>query len=639
MPDSIELLENSVEGRKVLIVEDDPAQAWLLRQWLEQDGYIVQHTDDGLHAMDLIRQDCPDFLLTDWLIPGLDGVQLCREVRALNTPHYIYILLLSVRTLTEDIVEGLAAGADDYLSKPLSHGELLARMRAGQRVLSLEAGLNQIAQTDGLTGLATKRKLHEMLNREWPRAERNGKPIACVMIDIDFFKHINDTIGHQTGDEIIRAAADCLTRHTRESDVICRYGGDEFCAVLPETNEPQAAAWAARVRSLMANISIPSLHDSMRISASFGVAERNMLLESPFELIELADQALLGAKKAGRDRVVMASQLHGAHGLIGSGLGTGSMAGSPFAGVLAREIMTPLLATIRKSDPVNRVVDLFINHRINSAPVVDDEGKLIGMLSEKDLMAVIPLTDAWKRPIETIMTHNVVCYEEDSPAATINEFLCRVPIRRVIIVSEGKPCGSISRSSLLRWYGNWIAQRGNQPVVGGESTLAQQEEAAAPEKQLDLDHPRIRLTAEALCRQAEEITAHLHEANDELLARIVGGTSRIQELAIELLSLAHVCLIDSDFPTGNAHDVAEKVAAANEAVAETASAARAEGASAARAEGASAARAEGAPLDNKAKANSHTRPIILPGTASDAAGENPFGPGAGGYRSAPFLCS
>ncbi len=514
--------------RRVLIVEDDAAQAWLLAQWLETAGFAVQYAADGRQALATVQRDCPQILLTDWQVPELDGLQLCRAVRELALPHYVYIVLLSVRAGAQNIVEGLAAGADDYLSKPVDHGEFLARLHAGQRVLELEAGLKQRAQTDSLSGLPTKRMLNELLAREWSRAERNGKPLSCVMIDIDFFKHINDTLGHQIGDELLTVVADCLVENSRESDVVCRYGGDEFCAVLPETDEQQAQAWAERVRAKLATLESTRLRDVMRITASFGVAEKKSLDMTAESLVDRADQALRSAKQAGRDRIAVASELAGA---CNAKPQTGSPARGPFDGVLARDIMTPIATCLNHNDLIGQVIDFFTDHRINSAPVIDSTGKLVGILSEKDLMSVIPLPDAWLRPIHSVMTHNVVCYEEDAPALSINEFLCRVPIRRVIIVAAGKPTGSISRSSLLRWYSNWIGQS----ISNSQSSPSDMRSRVFSESHRD----QFDDAARALCRQAQELTEHIHGTSEDQVPRIVGGTSRIQELALELLALTN----------------------------------------------------------------------------------------------------
>ena len=156
---------------KVLLVDDDAAILRLLSTWLQQAGYAVRCAGDGRQALAAIEAECPDFLVTDWEMPNIDGLELCQRVRRLQLPHYVYILFLTVKSASEDMIEGLEVGADDFLSKPASRGELLARMRAGARVIELERRLSLMARTDPLTGLMTRRTFYEALEREWHRAK------------------------------------------------------------------------------------------------------------------------------------------------------------------------------------------------------------------------------------------------------------------------------------------------------------------------------------------------------------------------------------------------------------------------------------------------------------------------------------
>jgi PleD family two-component response regulator len=193
------------EALKVLLVDDDPAMLRLLAKWLEAEGYQVLRAGDGRMAAELIEAERPRLLVTDWEMPNLDGLELCRWVRSQNFGHYIYTVFLTVRSDSTDMLKGLEAGADDFLKKPVDRNELLARIRAGSRVMELEQRLRLLANTDALTGLPTRRVLFDDVQREWGRAERYHNPLSCVMIDIDFFKRINDIHGHQAGDEVLRA--------------------------------------------------------------------------------------------------------------------------------------------------------------------------------------------------------------------------------------------------------------------------------------------------------------------------------------------------------------------------------------------------------------------------------------------------
>ncbi|MHB1033878.1 MAG: diguanylate cyclase [Pirellulales bacterium] len=509
---------------KVLVVDDDPAILRIITKWLESSGYQVRQAADGRAALAEIERECPYFLVTDWDLPLMDGVELCRAVRQLNLPHYVYTVFLTARTGAGNLIEGLQAGADDFLSKPVQQGELLARLLSGARVLTLEKRLSELARTDALTGLANQRTFYEVFNEEWQRANRYHLPLSSVMLDIDFFKRVNDTHGHPAGDEVLKAVSRVLTVNSRATDLVCRYGGEEFCALLPETTEDAAAIWAERVRTAIAAIVVPINGESLRVTGSLGVAQRREDTVTPAALVDLADQALLLAKRSGRDRVVRFASLDASTAADGSGAGINQ---DLFHGIVARHVMASPVVCLQQDNPVGPAAELFLHSRLSSAPVVNESGVLVGILSEKDLMGVMLNHGFWNRPIREVMRPNVVCYEEDAPIQTIYDFLCRVTIRRVIVVKDGRPTGAISRASLLRWYSNWAASKG----------------AVVSEESIDLSgvpvaHPRARLreTAQALTTQAVDLEHRIAEDPEDLIPYVVGGASRVQELVTDLLA-------------------------------------------------------------------------------------------------------
>ncbi len=231
---------------KLLLVDDDPALLRLLCRWLEKAGYSVRTAADGQEALDAIESECPDFLITDWEMPRVNGLELCRKIRGLALPHYVYTVFLSAKTGAAEMIAGLESGADDFLSKPVAEGELLARLQSGARVLELERDLSLMAHTDFLSGLPTQRTFFDALQKEWHRATRLKLPLSCVMTDLDFFKQINDVYGHPVGDSVLKFVAELLLDNSRASDTVCHYGGEEFCVLLPETDENGAAVWAER---------------------------------------------------------------------------------------------------------------------------------------------------------------------------------------------------------------------------------------------------------------------------------------------------------------------------------------------------------------------------------------------------------
>ena len=474
-------VSRAAAGYKVLVGDDDPAILRLVSRWLQKAGYPTRTALDGQEALDLIESECPDFVITDWEMPRVNGLELCRRVRDMALPHYVYILFVTVRTARAEMIAGLEVGADDFLAKPVSEAELLARMRSGSRVLELERRLGLMARTDGLTGLMTQRSFYESLAKEWHRARRFHLPLSCVMMDLDFFKQANDVHGHPAGDTLLKSVAELLASTCRASDSICRYGGEEFCIMLPETSEADAAMWAERARKRLADLRVPAGTREMRITGSFGVADCGSRTQNSEQLVDLADQALLCAKRIGRDRVVRYTSLVD---VTGGGLSHVEQREGMFQGVVARDVMSPLVVCLREHQTIDEAAQFFLQSGFPSTPVLDAGGTLVGFLSEKDLMAAMASPDYWQRPVHTAMRPNVISYEEDTPIRLIYEFLCRVSVRRVVITRDGRPTGTISRSSLLSWFRNWVISKGLAlppcPDVSGECSTADMASAPWP---------------------------------------------------------------------------------------------------------------------------------------------------------------
>lgn len=523
----------TTQTTQVLLVDDDPAMLRLIGKWLESAGYQVLRAGDSRTAVELITSERPSILIADAELPHVDGLALCQWVRSQHFPSYLYIILLTARSDSDEMLHCLEAGVDDFLKKPIDRNELLARLRSASRVTELERQLNQIANIDGLTGLATRRTLMSGLAREWKRAERHNIPLSCVMLDIDFFKRINDTFGHAAGDDVLRRVGQLLQEDARASDIMGRYGGEEFCVALPETTEEEAATWAERIRQRLAAETFEIGGKPLNITASFGTAQRLADTLTPEQLIEQADQALLVAKRSGRDRVVTCRSL----------LQTEVPGGNPkdpaelLRGIAARTVMTSIVAPLHESDSVATAADYFLRLRIYTAPVVDDRGMLTGILAERDVMAVMLGKDWWTTRIKDAMKQNVVCYEEQTPALTIYEFLARVAIRSVVIVNRGRPTGLISRDSFLRFFINTLAVNRTAEIFP--------EIDAAERALLDLTNPlppedRIVQAVRQMKMEASDLEQRL-AANahcGELVPCVVGGASRMQELVNDLLALS-----------------------------------------------------------------------------------------------------
>jgi len=300
---------------RILIAEDDFTSRGMLAAVLRKAGHEPVETVNGLEAWEALQQpDAPRLVILDWMMPEMDGLEVLRRVRAVETDRPPYILMLTSRTDKAEIIAGLDAGANDYLAKPFDVGELRARVEVGRRLVetqdelakSREALVHQAAH-DPLTGLLNRRAILDLLHKELARAGRHADGVSIGICDIDHFKSFNDTYGHQKGDDCLRAVAGILERDLRRPlDIAARYGGEEFILVLPGTPLPGALAVAESIRSSVEALAIPHVSSSVGpvVTISLGTATAIPAPDaSPSELVSAADQALYRAKSEGRNRV------------------------------------------------------------------------------------------------------------------------------------------------------------------------------------------------------------------------------------------------------------------------------------------------------------------------------------------------
>jgi diguanylate cyclase (GGDEF)-like protein len=297
---------------KILIADDSIVSRHLLEATLRKWGYEVMVACDGAEALDLLqREDAPALLILDWMMPGLTGPEVCRRIRQRGSEPYIYILLLTSKSQKEDLIEGMDAGADDYITKPFDQNELQVRLRAGTRLVDLQSqllsareALRDQATRDSLTRLWNRSSILETLGRELARSEREARQLGVIIVDLDHFKHINDTHGHLAGDAVLREAARRMQNSVRQYDSIGRYGGEEFLILLPGCGEVESYAQADRLRKMLAQTDMSAGDTSIHVTASFGVTTalpgESWTQEA---LIRSADEALYVAKKSGRNRV------------------------------------------------------------------------------------------------------------------------------------------------------------------------------------------------------------------------------------------------------------------------------------------------------------------------------------------------
>jgi two-component system cell cycle response regulator len=301
---------------RILVAEDDPVSSRMLQAFLSKWGYRVDQAADGLEALAILEKpDAPQLAVLDWMMPGLEGPEICRKVRELTDRPYTYILLLTARGQKDDLLRGLESGADDYLTKPFDSQELRARLRVGERILDLQRNLIAAreelrfrATHDALTGIPNRASVLEAIQRECSRQVREGGPLSAIILDLDHFKNVNDRYGHLCGDQVLREAAHRIAACVRTYDTVGRYGGEEFLVVAPATDGTGSLALAERVRQSVEKPPIQTDAGPVRITASCGVATTDgSKALTASSILRLADEALYRAKAAGRNRSELAT--------------------------------------------------------------------------------------------------------------------------------------------------------------------------------------------------------------------------------------------------------------------------------------------------------------------------------------------
>ena len=302
----------------IMVVDDDIVTRNILTKYLEKAGFDAVAASNGQEALELLDECGSRLVLTDWMMPGIDGPQLCRLIRDKKSGNYVFIILITARDSKTDIVSGLESGADDYLTKPIHPAELIARINTGLRILNLEQSLKDaneeirlLSITDPLTSAFNRGYLIERFGTELTRAKRNNHNLSVIMTDIDYFKKVNDAYGHQVGDLVLQKFSKCMMDNIRyQIDWVVRYGGEEFFIVLPETDCKGCHVVAERLRQSVEGmkIVIDNQSEPIGITSSFGCAcidfRQNTMQDVKLEdLIRFADEQLYQSKEDGRNQV------------------------------------------------------------------------------------------------------------------------------------------------------------------------------------------------------------------------------------------------------------------------------------------------------------------------------------------------
>jgi len=305
----------STQEFKILVADDSPVYRRLVEEALAREQYAVCFAKNGREAGDLLVEHGPALVITDWDMPDITGIELCGQIRSDQQGPYIYIILLTSNSDKDQIIRGLASGADDYLTKPFHSGELLARVAVGRRIVDLHRELQaknrlleELALTDSLTGLPNRRAVEDWATRQLSGAARHGFPFWVVMADLDAFKNVNDTYGHEAGDVVLKRFADLLRANTRASNMCGRIGGEEFVVVITHVEKQNIQIVIDRIRHQLEAETFTFDGRTFGITVSFGISGlQGGTMPNFTELIREADAALYAAKRAGRNRMEFAA--------------------------------------------------------------------------------------------------------------------------------------------------------------------------------------------------------------------------------------------------------------------------------------------------------------------------------------------
>ncbi len=298
--------QSAIRQVRILVVDDSKVNLQVMEGYLAQTGYQIETAANGQDALTMAQQNPPDVVLLDVQMPGMDGYEVCSALKRDSRTADVPVMFVTANALDDkEMLKGYELGAVDYMRKPFLRDELLARVQVMVRIKQQQAQLERQAYLDPLTNLPNRRQATDRLGEEFARAGRHGHELTVLLLDLDHFKAVNDTYGHDAGDHVLRELGRLLSRHVRQEDVVARYGGEEFAFVLPETGLGPALLLAQRIVRSIAGLRITYENRTIAVTASIGAASFPMLqIQSGRELLRYADEALYRAKDGGRNQVL-----------------------------------------------------------------------------------------------------------------------------------------------------------------------------------------------------------------------------------------------------------------------------------------------------------------------------------------------
>ena len=426
---------------KILLVSEDRSTLRQLSRFLELFGYPVVQVTDGQLALAAMEAESPDLAIVDDDFGGDDGLHLVRSLRKKDRPgHFLFTLLMTAEPEADRFVQALEAGVDDFLAKPVVYGELLARLRAGTRVIQSEQRAVAEAHVDTLTALPSRAALLAELARCLERSESKDQPVSCAVIDLDLLKGINQRLGREAGDRLLQAAGRELEKLRGDGQFLARLDEDCFAIVMPNTSDVRAAAWAERARRAISHLPL-SDDTTAGPTASFGVAGTGSMALSASELLDLACEALKCAKRSGRNCVVR----HGEFQAETNQWQELAAPGKLFEGTVARDVMTPCAMIVHHDSDASEVAELLGRGTLDSAPVVDADGRLVGIVHRDDLRS--PSRRSQPRVADVLRTDPPTFVEDDSFKALFDFFVGDAR-SEAVVVRDRIPIGMVTRASL-----------------------------------------------------------------------------------------------------------------------------------------------------------------------------------------------
>lgn len=425
---------------RVVLADNQPTELWGLSTFLATTAYEVLETSTAQGALEIADWWQPQFMIAGERLDDGDGITLCRRLRSRPCADYTCFLFWTDSRDPQLLSEAINAGADDILSRPIVHGELLARLRAAARRMEFERRLRETRRTDPVTSAVSRQVLLERMQQHINHVQGSSAG-CCVVADLDLLGLCVHKHGMPAAQAMVVAAVQHLASLAPGEEPVARLGANRFALLLADATEQEAARWAEHARQTLATLEFPVPGGEARQTASFGVAQLAPGMDAG-DGLQLAERALRVAKRCGRNRVVRASAMCE---VAGSTDGS-SVVIDPLRNTLARDVMTPHVAWVPEQAPLNQAIELMKHCRLASLPVVDVHGRLVGTLCAKSQRS--RLANAANRHVGEFMARDVEAFDEETTVQVLYDYFRNNAAARVEITSEGRPAGFVTRGTL-----------------------------------------------------------------------------------------------------------------------------------------------------------------------------------------------